>query len=96
MDESLWRHTVVLLLVLHMPSRFRDMDKQEFGGHRCEKKFIKNPALQKTEQEAKHRNSLNWAVPFKFEEIYREQKIRKKQVGEGNRCNLECTWLKSN
>lgn len=41
MDESLWRHTIVLLLVLHMPSRVRDMDKQECGRHRCEKSLLK-------------------------------------------------------
>lgn len=41
MDESLWRHTAVLLLVLHMPSHVTDMEKQEFGRHRCEKSLLK-------------------------------------------------------
>lgn len=57
MDKSLWRHAIVLLLVLHM--RVRDVDKQEFGRHRCEKSLLKIQHYGKRGGRPKHRNSPN-------------------------------------
>lgn len=83
MDKSLWRHTVVLLLVL-VPSRVRDMKKQEFGRHRCKKSLVKiehyrkqgrKPNTEKVQTELCHSNAK------KSTENKRSERI---QDGEGN------------